>query len=325
MQTQLTQAQTEVSTGQVADIGLTLGAGTGKFVSLTQQLSGLQTITDTNNLVSTRLSATNSAMSDILSTAQGFLNDLVTDQNDTSNAALMQQQAMTSLQSVVSDLNTTADQQYVFSGINSDVKPLQDYSQSPAQQAVANAFSAAFGTTQSGAGVANISPTAMQTFLSNQFSALFTGSNWTTNWSSASSQPIRSRITSTELTDTSVTANDPSIQGIIQAYTMVADLGLSNMSQSTRQTVLSTAASTLSQAITGFTNLQAGLGTMQSQVTNANDQMSVQMNVLTTQIDNLDSVNPYEASTKVNDLTTQIETAYALTQQLHGLSLVNYL
>ena len=326
MQTQLTQAQTEVSTGQVADIGLTLGASTGQFVSLTQQLSGLQTITDTNNLVSTRLSATNSAMSDILSTAQGFLKDLVTDQNDTTDPALMQQQAMTSLQSLISDLDTTADQQYVFAGINSDVKPLQDYSGSTAQQAVASAFSTAFGTTQSGAGAANVSPSDMQTFLgSTQFSDLFTGSGWTTNWSSASSQPIRSRITSTELTDTSVTANDPSIQSIVKAYTMVADLGLSNLSQGTQQTVLSAAANTLTQAITGFTNLQASLGTMQSQVTSANNQMSVQVNVLTTQINNLDSVDPYEASTKVNDLTTQIETAYALTQQLRGLSLVNYL
>ena len=325
MQIQLTRAQTEVSTGKVADIGLTLGAGTGQYVSLTQQLSGLQTITDTNNLVATRLSATNSAMTDILTTAQGFLNNLVAGQSGTTDPQLMQQQAMSSLQSLTSDLNTTADQQYVFSGINSDVKPIADYSQGAAQQAVANAFSTAFGTTQTGSGAASISSADMQTFLGAQFSNLFTGSAWTSDWSSASSQPIRSRITASELVDTSVSANDSAMQKLAMAYTMVGDLGLSNLSQAAQQTVMSNATRTITAAITQLTNLQAGVGNMQSQVTNANNQMSVQTNVLTTQINNLDTVDPYEASTKVNNLTTQIETAYSLTEQLHGLSLVNYL
>ena len=328
MQTQLTQAQTEVSTGQVADIGLSLGANMGQYVSLTQQLSSLQTITTTNNVVATRLSATDSAMTDIVSTAQSFLNNLVADQNDTTSGQVMQQQAASSLQSLTSDLNTTVDQQYVFAGINSDVKPIADYVQTPpsaAQQAVANAFSAAFGTSQSGTGSANISAADMQSFLGTQFAGLFTGSAWTSNWSSASSQPIRSRVTPSELVNTSVTANEPAMQKLAMAYTMVSDLGLSNLSQGAAQAVISTATQTVTSAISELTDLQASVGTMQSQVTNANNQMSVQTNVLTTQINNLDTVDPYEASTRVNDLTTQIETAYSLTEQLHGLSLVNYL
>ena len=48
--------------------------------------------------------------------------------------------------------------------------------------------------------------------------------------------------------------------------------------------------------------------------------MSVQMNVLSTQIGNLEDVNPYQASTQVTDLQTQIETAYELTSQLSQLS-----
>lgn len=328
MQTQLTQAQTEVTTGQAADVGLSLGANTGQYVSLNQQLSSLQTITNTNNVVATRLSATNSAMTDILSTAQSFLNNLVADQNGTMSGQVMQQQAASSLQSLTSDLNTNVDQQYVFSGINTDVKPIADYVQNPpgaAQQAVANAFSAAFGTSQSGSGTSSINASDMQNFLNTQFANLFSGSSWTGNWSSASSQPIRSRISTSELVDTSVTANEPAMQKLTMAYTMVSDLGLGNLSQGAAQAVISTATQTVSAAIAQLTDLQASVGTMQSQVTNANSQMSVQTNVLTTQINNLDAVDPYEASTRVNDLTTQIETAYSLTAQIQKLSLVNYL
>jgi flagellar hook-associated protein 3 FlgL len=49
------------------------------------------------------------------------------------------------------------------------------------------------------------------------------------------------------------------------------------------------------------------------------------MNILGTQIGNLDNVNPYEVATRVNSLQTQIQTAYALTAQLQQLSLVKYL
>jgi flagellar hook-associated protein 3 FlgL len=49
------------------------------------------------------------------------------------------------------------------------------------------------------------------------------------------------------------------------------------------------------------------------------------MNVLSTQISNLESVNTYEAATRVSELQTQLETSYSLTSQLHNLALVNYL
>ncbi|TPV98887.1 MAG: hypothetical protein USCAAHI_01686 [Beijerinckiaceae bacterium] len=53
--------------------------------------------------------------------------------------------------------------------------------------------------------------------------------------------------------------------------------------------------------------------------------MSVQMNILSTQIGNLENVNTYEVSTQITDLQTQIETSYSLTSQLQQLSLVKYL
>jgi flagellar hook-associated protein 3 FlgL len=53
--------------------------------------------------------------------------------------------------------------------------------------------------------------------------------------------------------------------------------------------------------------------------------MSLQMNILSTQIGNLESVNTYEVSTRITDLQTQIETSYKLTADLQQLSLVHYL
>ncbi|MFI5010892.1 MAG: flagellar hook-associated family protein [Hyphomicrobiales bacterium] len=336
LQSDLAKAQKEQATGRLADTGLSLGAETGQTFSLRAEQSRLQTITDTNTVVSTRLSTTVQALTGIQQTAQTFLNSLTTDQTDQTSAQVIQQQATNGLQSLVAGLNTSLGGQYIFAGVNTDVKPIADYFASPPsadKQAVDAAFSTAFGTTQTNANVANITPAQMQAFLDGPFAQLFQSgpasasgpsSNWS-DWSSASDKVISSRISTSELVDTSVSANQPGMQQLAMAYTMVSDLGVQNMNSSTRQVVLQAATKAAGVGVQDLINIQANLGTTQQRITNANDQMSVQMNILTTQDGNLENVNPYETATRVNNLTTQIETAYQLTAQLQNLSLAKYL
>ncbi len=53
--------------------------------------------------------------------------------------------------------------------------------------------------------------------------------------------------------------------------------------------------------------------------------MSLQITIMTEHVNLLEGVDPYEASSRVNALLTQVETAYALTARLQRLSLINYL
>jgi flagellar hook-associated protein 3 FlgL len=328
MQAQLADAQKEVATGRLADVGLSLGGQTGQTVSLRNEQSRLQTITNTNSIVSTNLSATSQALTDLQTTAQGVLNTLVSNSGSNPSAQAIQSQGASALQSLIAGLNTTSGNQYIFAGVNTDVRPIASYGGSPpsaSKQAVDNAFQAAFGMSQSDPAVASISPSDMQAFLDNQFAALFQGPDWSSNWSSASDSTVKSRISPSELADTSVSANQPAMQKLAMAYTMLSDLGLANMSASTQQVVVQTASKAVSAANGDLTDLQAGVGVTQQRVSSANNRMSVQMNILATQDGNLEQVDPYTSATKVNDLQTQIETAYSLTAQLHQLSLLNYL
>jgi flagellar hook-associated protein 3 FlgL len=72
-------------------------------------------------------------------------------------------------------------------------------------------------------------------------------------------------------------------------------------------------------------DIQANVGLVQSNVTSATTQMSLQVNLLTTQIGNLESVDLYEVATRISSHQTQIATSYSLTSQLQRLSLVEYL
>lgn len=325
-QKNLAIAEQEVSTGTYVNVGLQLGESTNQDLSLRSEESMLETITATNGVVSTRLSSTQTILGNLQKNAQNFLNSLISS-TGTSSASSLQSSAGVDLQSLISGLNTSVSGQYIFGGINSGTQPITDYyaSGSPNQAAVNNAFSGTFGFSQSSASVSSITGSQMQSFLDTQFLSLFHGSNWTSDWSSASDTAISSQISDSQTADTSVSANQSAFQDLAQAYAMVANLGTQNLSADALNAVTTTATALVQKAITGLTSMQVSVGLVQSNVSNATDQMSVQMSILTTQISNLEDVNPYEASTQVTNLQTQIETAYSLTAQLQKLSLVNYL
>ncbi|WOJ88656.1 flagellar hook-associated family protein [Methylocapsa polymorpha] len=327
MQSELAASQTELSTGDYADIGLSLGAQTGESVSLQAEGSFLKTISDTNSTVSTRLSTTQNVLSSLQSSAQNLLNSLIETNGATSNESTVQTTATGNLQSMLSSLNSSLNGEYIFAGENTGNAPITDYYGASAanKQAVDAAFSAAFGMSQSSAGVSGISGAAIQSFLDNQFASLFQGSNWTSDWSSASSQTLTNQISPTQTENTSVSANAPAFRQLAQAYVMVADLGTQNLSSGAYGAVVSTAEGLLTSAIGNLTSLQENVGVVQTTVTNATDQMSLQMNLLSTQVSDLESVNTYEVATRITDLQTQIETSYSLTSQLQQLSLVKYL
>ena len=50
--------------------------------------------------------------------------------------------------------------------------------------------------------------------------------NWSANWSSATDEVTSSRISTTDVIDTSVSANEDSLRKLAMAYTMVSELGL---------------------------------------------------------------------------------------------------
>jgi flagellar hook-associated protein 3 FlgL len=326
MQSELANGETELATGY-ADIGLELGGQTGESVSLQAEASLLQTVASTNETVSLRLNTTETVLSNVQATAQDLLDSLIQDDGSGSNASTIQASAKANLEGLTSALNSSLSGNYIFAGTNTSNQPITDYyaAGAPNKAAVDSAFAAAFGMPQSSSGVSTISGTSMQNFLDTQFAPLFQGTSWAANWSSASSQTLTNRISQSQTANTSVSANNTAFQQLAQAYSMVADLGTQNLNPSAYQAVTRTARSLLTSAISKLIDLQASAGLVQSDVSAASSQMSVQMNILSTQIGNLEGVNPYEITTRVTDLKTQIETSYSLTSQLQQLSLVKYL
>jgi flagellar hook-associated protein 3 FlgL len=328
VQQELADAQKEMISGRHADVGNTLGYRTGQSISLRQEHSRLSTIIETNSTVSTRLSETQAALQSLADNAQDFAGQLLGSRVGGAIALSVQTDAQSRLQAFLEGMNTTSTNGYIFAGLNIDVKPLKDYFGPPpsaAQQGVANAFFTQFGITQSDPAAQNVSATDMKTFLDTTYSALFDDPSWSTDWSSASSENMRSRISTSELIETSANAGEQAFRKLAKAYTMVADLGAGNLSQPAFEVVVDEATRTINEAISDLSSLQSKLGVAQQRVSDASDRMGLQLDILNKQVTSLENVDPNEAATRVSELATQIETSYALTARIMALSILDYL
>lgn len=327
-QAALTTAMTEESTGQYADLGLQLGDQSGYELSLKEQVQQLQTLTSGNSLVSMNLSTAQNALSAMSSSAQSTLTDLIAWTPSANSGASLQTMGQSALQGLIASANATSGDQYVFGGVNSSVAPMADYYSTPtsaAKTAVDNAFQTAFGVLPSDPTAASITSAQMQAFLSGPFAALFSASNWTSDWSSASSANTTAEIAPGQTVATSTNANHPAFSELAQAYTMLSEFGGSELSASAQQAVASAATSLITQGQASLTDTQTTLGATQSAVTNANSSMSGQLTLLQKQLDGLDNVDQNATAAQISSLTNQIQMAYELTARLQQLNLAQYL
>jgi len=325
-QSALSKASTEATTGRFADVGLELGATTGGDVSLRADMSFADQLLDTNGLVSGRLDVTQNRMSELGSTASDFLKDLIAARSTDGGGRIVMPPASSNLQDLIGALNVSYNGSYLFSGINTQNQPITAYTAGSASKNQVDAdFLAAFGFSQSSASVSSITPAQMQTFLNTTFDAEFASPAWNTNWSSATDQTMQSRISTTEIVDTSVSANQAGFRKLAEAYTMMSDLGNINLSQTTFQTVVDKAIGLVGSAITDLATLGGNLGVVQQRDTTATDKLNAQKDILNNQIVGMEKVDSAEAAVRVNTLQTQIQTALALTSQLQKISLINYL
>jgi flagellar hook-associated protein 3 FlgL len=280
----------------------------------------LDTAVGSNHLTSTRLEQTVSSLDALTQSANSFLEQLVVGR--AANAPLAAR-ASSALSVFIDQANASDGNVYLFGGINSAVPPIADYDVA-AKAAVDAAFLARFGVPQSDPSIDQIAAVDMIDFIDNEFADLFADPDWGTTWSSASDQVIRSRISTAQTVETSVSANEPAMRKLAMIYTMVSELGIDGLSEETRGAILDKAVGMLSDAFSGLTILGMDIGVTQNRVNDATERLHIQQSILEQRVSVLEGVDPLEAKVKLDTLTTQIEMSYSLTARLLRLSILNY-
>ncbi|MBB4567304.1 flagellar hook-associated family protein [Rhizobium leucaenae] len=331
-QNEMTDASTEATTGVYADIGVALGSNTALSVNLTREVTRIDSLLSSNSIADQRMSSSQTALSDMSSQSQKLMDQLVALRGNTdgSSVSLTQQTASATLSSFLSDANTMVNGEYLFAGTNTDVQPMTDNT-----AAATSAIQSALNDYVSANGIPSISDMTgdqMKDFITTQVEPMFTSDsasapdNWA-SWSAASDQNMSSRISNSEVIDSSTNANEPGMRYLALATTVVNSLMDStlNLSQDALNAVNDQATSYTRQAIDGINDQSSQLGLSQSRLSDANTSLNAQKDIINTNIGDLTGVDPYEASTKVNSLETQLETAYTIVSKIQQLSLVNYL
>lgn len=327
-QSELAGASKELSSGRWADVGLTLGARTGQSVELRQEMQRIATILDTNGLVAARLDTSQAALSNVQGVAEDLLGVLIAVRENPQAAKVVGPQADLDLKGLVGTLNSNLNGQYLFAGINTDEAPMADYLGPPpsaAKAAVDAAFLAYFTFDQADPAVAGITAADMATFIDTQLAPLFADPQWGAVWSTASDQNLSSRITTNEVIETSANANERPFRDLAMAYTMLLDLGGEALAPEAYKVTVERAIGLVGGAMQGVTTVQARLGVAQNRVSDASERMSIQRDILTRQVTDLENVDPYEAATRVNALMSQVEVSYSLTARIRQMSLLRYL
>ena len=342
-QNQLTDVSEEATTGVYADFGVSLGGQVSQSIDYNRELSRIDSIVSSNSVANGRLTASQDALSNMSSNAQDLLDNLIALRGNTdgSSVSLSQTTAANSLSVMVSSSNTMLNGQYIFSGINTDVQPMTDNSAAAttAIQQSLTAYATANGTT-----VDQMTGDQMTDFISKYVEPAFTGvtpdpapaqlsdssgnpitiPDWST-WSSASDQNMTSRISNSEVVETSTNSNGDGMRYLALATTVTQALFGQGLSTDALNAATDSAISYTRQAIDGQNAQASQLGLSQSRVSKANDALSAQKDIINNNIVDLTGVDPYEASTQANALQTQLETAYTLVSRIQQLSLVNYL
>lgn len=326
MQAELIKVEREVVTGRVADAGLELGSRTGQSISMQRDVQRLNTLIDSNALATSRLEATQLGLQSLSDHAQKYLSIMTAASSGAVGASISVSEASTTITTITGVLNSAMNGENLFAGVNTDVKPINDFAPgSAARTAMETAFVTHFGFAHTAPAASGIDKASMETFLTTVIEPQFMGTDWTTNWSNATDETITARITLSETTSASVSANHDGIRRLMMSAATVAVFMEGNLNGNATQAVMEHSASQVGQSISALGEVQAQTGIVEQRITTASERLQMQINIFEGKISDLEGVDAYEASTRVSTLLSQIETAYTLTSRIRQLSLVRYL
>lgn len=327
-QTSLADTLKEFSTGRLADVGKTLGGRIGAVLDLRHIVGDLGGLENTNAVVEQRMKFLQSSFGAMRDMGQTFSESTLGIYKAGGDRGLLVVDAKSRMETLSDVLRTSTNGTYAFSGLNISVPPVDDYLSeppSPARTAVISTFTAAFGFPPDDPQVVTITPAQMTAYMDGPFAALFEEPQWSANFSYATDEVMRDRISHHEEINTSATANDRGIRQLYFALTLAIDGGIENLNAETFGVVAARIANTSSEGGYNVVATQARVGVAQERLAQANERIALEKGALETRIGELEGVDAYKVADRLSLLMTRIESSYAVTARMQQLTLLNYL
>lgn len=325
MQSELVRLQHEAVTGKLHDGGLVLGARSENLVSFKSEIANLERIMDTNGLVKSRLEMTQVALGQLNTMSDELVSTLALTLDDETQTGVVVTTTTNALSQIANVLNTEAAGIHLFAGLNTDTPPLTAHDGGSGEAAFDAAFLGYFGFAKTDAAAAGITGAQMTDFLENVLRPQITGAGWAASYSSATDETVQARISDDVTTSASVSANENGIRELMLASVAARELFAAPLTQEARDAAAIFSISAAKSAGDQITTIQARTGLIESQIEKQDASLTSQKDVLTSLSVDLEGVDQYEATTRLNALINQIEASYATTARLQQMSILRYL
>lgn len=279
----------QITTGLKSTTFSGIAPQASQLVNLTDQQTKQQNYIDTINTVSTRLQVMGLSIGSIETLATQFVGNLPADAYNTQGETI-QEQAKQVLSQVAGYLNTQDGSNYVFSGNNTSVAPVDtDGLPNPGSLTTSSAGALPNGYYQGDNGIATAT----------------VDNNVTLSYG--------------------VDANNPAFEQFIRVLNFLANSPPFDQSNPADVANVNQATAMLNQVVTELQTLQGSNALQQGQLAN---QLSTHQNALSlakSSIADITQVDAATAITQLDTLQTQLQASYQVVGILQQLSLVNYI
>lgn len=316
MKARIDRLSAELASGRRADPAATLGGDLSLVAGFDRSLAALAAY----DHVSAEAGNFVGALQIALDTLSGITSDLAPSLNAAATSAgaadlaLVSGDARQRLFAAVAAINGRSGDRYVLSGAATDRPPLAG-----AQAILDGAMAAATGQV-TGAGVV----AAVEAW----FDAPLGGGGFVDSAYGGSAQPLAAfRVAEGVAADFGTTATDPALRETLKGLTLaaLAAEGALPGDRLGQAVVMRRAGALAAGATTSLAYLQADIGGTENRIAAAATRNGAERAALEIARTALLAADPFETASRLEEARTQLETLYAITARMSGLSLADYL
>lgn len=333
---ELQRAGQEVATGRRADIFADLGPRSTAVMRLRASEADGQAFMQANDVLANKLQAMMTSVDAARGRVQAVLETALNNATQSSNGAeVLQKDARAALESVVATLNTSYNGDFLFAGAKSDVVPLSRWTEVNAttglspEDAIASIFAGGPTDAATAAAIADQIDAAFAsadaTDPNRDFEATFYNGSSELDSGGQPRPQVNAWVTTGQELVYGARANDEPFREAIKGLAMLAVTDVSQMDEAAYSTWMGRVVEALSTAQDGMLDVSAHVGFSQEIVETAQTRLTDLSLVRRSQITNYESVDPYEAITRMTNLETQLQASYQVSSRLSDLSILNFL
>lgn len=316
LKTTMTTLTAELASGEVSDLAGRLRGNTREMASIASRLSLLTQLQSNAKEAATLTKV----MTDVLETVRTVTLQLSTSlvttpaAHSASTIAVSAAEADEAFGQVVSNLNTAVANRFVFSGLNSDSRPLM-----PASNILDALETLVAGRTTA---------TGVATAISDWFDApAGSGGFLDVAYHGSDSGDRTLPIAEGRGEHIAITASTRVLRDQLKGLATAALVGRGVLSSSVQeqQALLHAGGTVLANSSAAFINETAKIGLKQQNITHAQAENSAAIAMLTTLNNTLREADPAATASAITEAETQLKALYSVTARLANLNLVGYL